>query len=89
MAGAPGLTSAVCGEYARKLSGRVAFSLQVELANQMGVAQPEICRIEKCHDMLLSTLTNYLCAAGGHPRAVATVNGQDVELDLTTLVGAR
>jgi hypothetical protein len=55
---------------------------------QVGVAQSEISRIEKRHDMLLSTLTNYLSAAGEHPRVVVTVNGQDVELDLTTLSGA-
>ena len=66
---------------------RAADLTQVELANQMGVAQSEISRIEKRHDMLLSTLTNYLSAAGEHPRVVVTVNGQDVELDLTTLAG--
>ena len=55
---------------------------------QMGVAQSEISRIEKRHDMLLSTLTSYLNAAGEHPRVVVTVNGKDVELDLTTLAGA-
>ena len=54
----------------------------------MGVAQSEISRIEKRHDMLLSTLTSYLSAAGEHPRVVVTVNGKDVELDLTTLAGA-
>src|SRR5665647_654832 len=55
---------------------------------QMGVAQSEISRIEKRHDMLLSTLTSYLSAAGENPRVVVTVNGKDVELDLTTLAGA-
>ena len=54
----------------------------------MGVAQSEISRIEKRHDMLLCTLTSYLSAAGENPRVVVTVNGQDVELDLTTLTGA-
>ena len=54
----------------------------------MGVAQSEISRIEKRHDMLLSTLTSYLSAAGENPRVVVTVNGKDVELDLTTLAGA-
>jgi predicted transcriptional regulator len=54
---------------------------QVELATQMGVAQSEISRIEKGHDMPLSTLTAYLTAAGEHPRVVVTVNGKDVELD--------
>ena len=51
----------------------------------MGVAQSEISRIEKRHYMLLSTLTSYLSAAGEHPRVVVAVNGQNVELDVTTL----
>ncbi len=68
---------------------KAADLTQVELATQMGVAQSEISRIEKRHDMLLSTLTNYLSAAGEHPRVVVTVNGKDVELDLTTLAGAQ
>jgi len=67
---------------------KAADLTQVELATQMGVAQSEISRIEKRHDMLLSTLTSYLSAAGEHPRMVVTVNGKDVELDLTTLTGA-
>ena len=54
----------------------------------MGVAQSEISRIENRHDMLLSTLTSFLSAVGEHPRVVVTVNGKDVELDLTTLAGA-
>ena len=45
-----------------------------------------VSRLERQHDMLLSTLTGYLKAAGEHPRIVATVNGHDVELDLATLV---
>ena len=53
----------------------------------MGVAQSGISQIEKRHDMLLSTLTSYFSAAGEHPRVVVTVNGKDVELDLTTLAG--
>ncbi len=64
---------------------KAADLTQVELATQMGVAQSEISRIEGRHDMLLSTLTGYLAAAGEHPRVVVTVNGQDVELDLIAL----
>ena len=45
-----------------------------------------VSRLERQHDMLLSTLTGYLKAAGDYPRIVVTVNGQDVELDLTTFV---
>lgn len=73
--------------YAESLAAirRAADLTQVELANQMGVAQSEISRIENRHDMLLSTLTSYLAAAGEHPRVVVTVHGQVVELDLTVL----
>ena len=76
--------------YAESLAAirKAAELTQVELATQMGVAQSVISRIEKRHDMLLSTLTSYLAATGTHPRVVVTVNGQDVELDLTTLAGA-
>ena len=64
---------------------RAADLTQVDLATQMGVAQSEISRIEHRHDMLLSTLTSYLASAGDDPRVVVTVNGHDIELDLTTL----
>lgn len=75
--------------YAASLAAirRAADLTQVDLANQMGVAQSEISRIEKRHDMLLSTLTSYLTAAGGNPRVVVTVGGRDIELDLTALAG--
>jgi hypothetical protein len=36
--------------------------------------------------MLLSTLASYLAAAGDRPRVVVTVAGQDVEIDLTSLI---
>jgi predicted transcriptional regulator len=77
----------VDGAYAQSLVAirKAADLTQVELATQMGVAQPEISRIENCHDMLLSTLTSYLSAVGERPRVVVTVNDKDVELDLTTL----
>jgi len=50
----------------------------------MGVPQSVISRIERQEDMLLSTLTDYLSAAGERPRVVVTVNGQDVEYELNT-----
>jgi predicted transcriptional regulator len=65
---------------------RAADLTQVALAMQMAVAQTVIGRLERQHDMLLSTLTGYLNAAGERPRIVVTVNGQDVELDLAALV---
>jgi transcriptional regulator with XRE-family HTH domain len=66
---------------------RKAASLtQVQMGEQMGVPQSVISRLEKQDDMLLSTLADYLAAAGEHPRVVVTVNGRDVEYDLTTLL---
>ncbi len=54
----------------------------------MGVAQSEISRIESRPDMLLSTLANYLTAAGAtRSRVVVTIGGQEVEIDLTAIVG--
>lgn len=67
---------------------KAADLTQVQLAASMGVAQSEISRIEKRHDMLLSTLTEYLSVAGDRPRVVVTVDGHDVELDLTSLTAA-
>ncbi len=66
---------------------RAADLTQVDLAAQMGVAQSEISRIENRRDLLLSTLTSYLASAGENPRVVVTVNGHDVELDLTAFAG--
>ena len=67
---------------------KAADLTQVELATQMGVAQSEISRIEKRHDMLLSTLTSYLSATGEHPRLLVTVHVNDVELYLTPFARA-
>src|SRR5687768_15533233 len=68
---------------------KAADLTQKALATEMGVAQSEISRIEGRHDMLLSTLVGYLTAAGEHPRVVVTVNGRDVELDLTAVFAPR
>ena len=75
--------------HAASLAGirKAADLTQVALATQMGVPQTVVSRLERQHDMLLSTLTGYLKAAGDHPRIVVTINGQDVELDLATAIG--
>ncbi|TKD75028.1 XRE family transcriptional regulator, partial [Mycobacterium tuberculosis] len=41
------------------------------------------------HDLLLSTLASYVSAAGAHARIVVTVEGRDLEFDVSTfaLVG--
>lgn len=75
-------------EYAEGLAAirKAADLTQKALAAEMGVAQSEISRIEARKDMLLSTLVGYLRAAGERPRVVVTVNGRDVELDLSAIV---
>ena len=65
---------------------KAADLTQVALATQMGMSQTVVSRIEREHDMLLSTLSGYLKAAGDHPRVVVAINGRDVVLDLATLV---
>jgi hypothetical protein len=71
--------------YAESLAAirKAANLTQVELGEHMGVPQSVISRLEKQSDMLLSTLADYLAAAGERPRVVVTVNGRDVEYDLT------
>ncbi|MEU4161164.1 helix-turn-helix transcriptional regulator [Actinoplanes sp. NPDC026670] len=74
--------------YAENLAAvrKAADLTQVELARAMGVAQSEISRIESRPDMLLSTLASYLAAAGDRPRVVVTIDGIDIEVDLTSLI---
>lgn len=71
--------------YAEKLAGaRQAVNLtQCMLAERMGVNQSVISRVENQSDMLLSTLTEYLRAAGfSSIQVLAEVDGHEVELDL-------
>ncbi|MGT0940654.1 hypothetical protein ACVOAA_11335, partial [Mycobacterium tuberculosis] len=46
-------------------------------------------KVERQHDLLLSTLASYVSAAGAHARIVVTVEGRDLEFDVSTfaLVG--
>ena len=56
---------------------------QVEMAKQMHSTQPRISEVEGGRDMLLSTLANYLAAAGATDASVrVTLHGQVVELSL-------
>jgi DNA-binding transcriptional regulator YiaG len=57
---------------------------QTQLATKLGVGQAAVSRTERRGDMLLSTLNDYLAAIGAQrARVVVTVNGQDVELELS------
>ena len=59
---------------------------QADVAEKLGVGQGVVSRLERRSDMLLSTLGDYLRAAGAQqPRIVVTLNGIDVELDLDRL----
>ena len=56
---------------------------QTELAKRMGVEQAAVSKIERREDMLLSTLTSYLTAAGADSVAiVVTVRGREYKFDL-------
>lgn len=74
--------------YAESLSAiRKAGELtQAEVAERLGVGQAAVSRIEGRSDVLLSTLSDYLSAAGAtNPRIVVVLNGIEVELQLDTL----
>jgi DNA-binding transcriptional regulator YiaG len=59
---------------------------QVELARRMGVTQAAVSRMEQPHDLLLSTLSAYLEAVGGHASVVVRfADGHEAELDLSQL----
>ena len=56
---------------------------QVELAKAMNSTQPRVSEVEKGNDFLLSTLANYLAAAGASEATLrVTLHGQVVDLPL-------
>ena len=59
---------------------------QAQVAKKLGVGQAAVSRIESRDDLLLSTLSEYLEAAGAtDSRIVVTLHGIEVELDLRSL----
>lgn len=59
---------------------------QIEMAQRLGIGQGTISRLENRDDMLLSTLRDYLTAAGADSaRIVVNIHGQEIDLDLATL----
>jgi DNA-binding XRE family transcriptional regulator len=59
---------------------------QIEMANRLGVGQGSVSRLENRDDMLLSTLFDYLTAAGAEgARIVVSIHGQEIDLDLAGL----
>ncbi len=72
-------------EYALHLASirKAANLTQVELARRMGIKQAAVSGLEAREDMLLSTLANYLRAAGAsEARVVITIDGQEIEYPL-------
>ncbi len=62
---------------------------QQQLAERLQTDQGTVSRIEHRDDLLLSTLLQYLLAAGAQrPRIIMEHNGVEVELDLDTLNAA-
>ncbi|WP_330359945.1 helix-turn-helix transcriptional regulator [Mycobacteroides abscessus] len=55
---------------------------QLELARILGVGQAAVSKVERQHDLLLSTLANYVQAAGAQARIMVTVGDQEIEYDL-------
>jgi transcriptional regulator with XRE-family HTH domain len=53
---------------------------QQQLAKKMRVNQPEIAKIEKRTDMLLSTLSGVLRAMGAELKIVASFPGHDIQI---------
>ena len=63
---------------------------QVELASRLDVTQGAVSHLEQRGDTLLSTLQNYLEAAGAtNPRIVVTVAGREVEMELSSITARR
>jgi len=69
---------------------KAAEMTQEAVAEKLGGRQGDVSRIENRHDLLLSTLLNYLTATGAEDaRIVVTVRGQEFELDLKQLARAK
>jgi transcriptional regulator with XRE-family HTH domain len=68
---------------------KAAELTQDELAEKLGIGQGDVSKLEHRGDVLLSSLLNYLTAAGAEDaRIVVTVRGQEIDLDLANLGGA-
>lgn len=63
-----------------------AGQTQTQIAAVLGKQQSAVSRMERNGDMLLSSLTSYIRAAGGESATlVVVVNGERIELDLHQL----
>ncbi len=58
---------------------------QAQIAEQLGVPQPQVSRIERQADLYVSTLARYLEAMGGRLELVGVFNDRRVTLALSDL----
>jgi transcriptional regulator with XRE-family HTH domain len=68
---------------------RASGVTQVQLAAALNTSQGQISRLERQHDMLLSTLGAYLTALGVDAKIVVEVGEQTVTYELTGRRGKR
>ena len=61
---------------------RRAGLTQVELAERMGIAQSDLSKLERRHDIRLSTLEAYARAIGGKLHLLISFPEEEVEVDL-------
>ncbi len=63
---------------------------QAQLAEALGTQQSAVSRLERGGDLLLSSLSNYLRAAGGDAaQLVVTINNERIAVDLDDLLTAK
>jgi len=94
----PGMAEAVAEQRARMRDAdehyalglaalrRAAALTQVEVAERLGITQAAVAKTEQREDLLLSTLSSYLKALGGHGRVVVEFDdGREIDVDLAAL----
>lgn len=64
---------------------KAAELTQEDLATRLGKGQAAVSKLERQSDLLLSTLANYIRAAGAEAQIVVTVAGQELRYDLAQL----
>lgn len=64
---------------------KAAQLTQEDLAARLGKGQAAVSKLERQHDLLLSTLASYIHAAGAEAQLVVTVAGKELRYDLGQL----
>lgn len=67
---------------------KAAQLTQEDLASRLGKGQAAVSKLERQHDLLLSTLASYIHAAGAEAELVVTVGGHELRYALEQLGAA-